>query len=730
MFLPALVGVLGLLVTGWAPPATAAGAGPRYEPALEVTIDTMSPGHLPTDGPIRIFGSVTNQDDVPWSNINLYPFLGTSPMLTQDELTAAAASDPLLAVGERITATEASDNIPALDPGETENFSLVVPADLLETNGPGVYWFGVHALGESIDAPRDPEAAVADGRARTFLPYIPPGTPGQVKTALVLPIRHFLPYADDGALEGLEHWQRTLSVGGRLRDLVDFASSAGSTPVTWLVDPAVPDAVRKLARGNPPLFLGPSATPAEDEEEEEPEETQSDEPSESADPEAQAAEERELTDEERAAQEAALSWLDRFGQAIQGDEVLGLPYGDLDVAAAAELAPDLYGMARERTGVELTERGVTSTPTVVSPSGYLNDAAFELLPDDTTVLVSDRMFGADPPGVADIGGKTVGILSTGAADGGPRPGNRFTSLQLRQRILSEAAVRLLSPGRHPLIVALPLEWEPTDPSAFFSGLEVDWLDLTTVADATDRDGTIVEADELAYPASQQRRQLDPPSFTAADELISAGETLQNLLTLNNEVSEVVTDRALTGVSYGSRETPIAARGRLVDAQEWIDGVLGSITISAGPGVTLSGSDGGFATVIENTLDEPVTVNVVARSDGGVEIAPIQPVELAANSRSTIVLDAHAIRVGVTNVTLALTDDQGNPLGQTAELPIRSAQVSVVIWLIIGTGVGLLFLAILVRLIRRVRNSRRSEEALTVVDPAVAPAVEAPLEPTP
>ena len=89
------------------------------------------------------------------------------------------------------------------------------------------------------------------------------------------------------------------------------------------------------------------------------------------------------------------------------------------------------------------------------------------------------------------------------------------------------------------------------------------------------------------------------------------------------------------------------------------------------------------------------------------------------------LDAHANRVGVTNVTLALTDSNGNPLGESDQLPIRSAQVSVVIWLIIGTGVGLLFLAILVRLFRRVRGSRRSAEVPVVVDPAA----DVPLETT-
>ncbi len=401
MFLPALVAVAGLLVMAWSLPATAAPApaevaaqGPRYVPALEVTIDSLTPGHLPTEAPVRITGSVTNADDIAWQAVKMYSFLDDVPMVSQAQLAEAAEVDPLLDVGQRIVEEPAADLVGNLEPGQTERFSLTVSSDYLNLTAPGVYWFGVHAMGQSAEQPRDD---VADGRARTFLPYVPAGTPGEVKTALVLPIRHFLPFAEDGSLEQLDHWQRTLSVGGRLKDLVNFAASAGSTPVTWLVDPAVPDAIRRLAAGNPPVSLGPSAAQPTDEATTE---TPSGSPSASSGPEANPTRERELTAQELAVQESALSWLGRFQEAVRGDEVLGLPYGDLDVAAAAELDPDLYELARGRPSDVLTDWGVTSQPTVASPSGYLNSAGLELLPDDTSVLITDRMFGTDPPGVA------------------------------------------------------------------------------------------------------------------------------------------------------------------------------------------------------------------------------------------------------------------------------------------------------------------------------------------
>ena len=104
--------------------------------------------------------------------------------------------------------------------------------------------------------------ALADGRARTFLPLVRrarPSTP--VDTAVVVPLRRQLVYADDGSLDDLAGWTSTLGPGGRLRSLVDFGAAAGSGPVTWVVDPALVDAVRRLAAGNPPRSPGPNLDP-------------------------------------------------------------------------------------------------------------------------------------------------------------------------------------------------------------------------------------------------------------------------------------------------------------------------------------------------------------------------------------------------------------------------------------------------------------------------------------
>ena len=87
--------------------------------------------------------------------------------------------------------------------------------------------------------------------------------------------------------------------------------------------------------------------------------------------------------------------------------------------------------------------------------------------------------------------------------------------------------------------------------------------------------------------------------------------------------------------------------------------------------------------------------------------PAAGIDLGAGQRTTVLLNASSSAIGIRNVTLLLTDTAGVPLGTSDDVPIRSNRVSNVIWLILGTGIALLFGAIFVRLFRRIRAAARS-----------------------
>ena len=698
--LPALVVVVATLLG--LPAGTAhAAADARVADAdpLGVTIETLSSSEIPHSGPIRVTGSVTNRDEGSWQTINVYAFIGATPITTSADLAAAAETPPTTDVGQRIIDLGAPDTeytIDELAPGETAQFSLTIPHRYLRRTEGGVYWFGVHALGEG------PEGRVdgADGRARTFLPYVP-RTAKTVDTALVVPVRRLVRHTPDGSIGGLERWTEELSPGGALRALVDLGAAAGSRPVSWLVDPSVVDAARRLAAGNPGRFLGPTV----DEGEADGDASQS--PSPSPTPEGET-DGQDLTPRQQAAADAATTWLERLHAGLEGSEILTLPYGDVDVAASAAHDRRTYRQARKRSSGDLLPWGLPTTPAVSSPSGYLDAPGLRLAGADATVLLTDRMFGPRAPAVAHVAGRTVGVTSSGAVAGGPGPDERQASLAMRQRIVSEAAIRLLTPGRKPVIAVLPASWTPESASTFWQGLDLDWLNLTTVASAMQRAGTDVPVRRLTYPDRQAELQLDASSFAATDALVRAGDTLQNLLTVNDQVAAEVRDEAWTDLSYWTRLQPERARASADRSRTWIETQLRGVTVDAPRAVILSSGSGRFAATVTNTLDEPVSVKIEAVPEPPLRVGvPSQTIDLGADERTTVLLNASSSGVGIQNVTLRLTDMDGVPLGSSDDVPIRSNRVSNVIWLIVGTGIALLFGAIVVRLFRRVRAARRT-----------------------
>ncbi|WP_166135142.1 DUF6049 family protein [Nocardioides ochotonae] len=748
--LPALVALATLATPfGAASPAdatTATTAPVRAEDdaPLAISVGSLAPSAIPQRGAVRVTGTVTNLDDVAWSRINLYPFVSTTPMTTRAELADAATADATTFVGDRITDPGPFATIKRLAPGESATYTVRVPRSVLPVSEPGVYWFGVHALGESRTTPRD---VVADGRARMFLPLVRRArASAPVDTAIVVPLRRGIAYEDDGSLDDVDGWTSSLSPGGRLHSLVDFGAASGSRPITWLVDPAVSDAARRLAAGNPGRTTGPTLDPDEGDDpdlENDPDATP--DPGATLSPAPGGAGDNDSGDEEQEpdlAADAASGWLDRLSNALDSGQVLALPYGDLDVSAAAAHDRKVYRQARTRSATALRQLAPGATPVVTSPGGYLDSDAIRLATKATTVMIGDRMLGedaVDAPGVLSVGRHPVAVFSTATQTGGPGPDDRLSLVAMRQRMLAEAAVRHLqadtdssapagadaasraavaTSGPDPLVVVLPDSWVPASSTGFFQGLDLPWVRLTTVDDITD-DPTAAAPERFDYPESVQDRELTAADFGAARALERAGETLQNLLRRNDRVAGEVTDEALTNLSYASRVHPNAARGRAKASRAWIDTRLRSILIEAPPSVTLSSDSGRFSVTVSNNLDEPVTVAIDALSDGPVVIEGPDTVELAARSRRTVLLTASTERQGVHNVTLVVTDLQGTALGSSDQLPIRAAQFSVVIWVIIGVGLSLFVGAVVVRLVRTVRARRRDAEqsAGAAADPA-------------
>lgn len=668
---------------------------------LGVSIDALSPSVVPDKGVVTISGRVSNPTSDTWSGLNVYLCTSSHPMTTSDEIQLSVESDPELPVCSR-TATYVT--IDELAPGESAPYTVRAPRAELGISGqPGVYWFNIQVLGTNSDG-RD---GVSDGRARSFLSLLaakPAPTP--VPTTVVVPFRRATLHEADGSLSGEEEWATDLAPGGRLANLLSFVEGAGAAPVTLLVDPAILDAVAQVAAGNPPRLLG-DTTPEDDEGD-----GDGDAGDEGAEPEQPTSDDLDDADRERAA-----AWLTRFRAVAGLHTVLGLPYGDQDLAAAARHDASLHETAREQSADAFDAHGVAATPAVVPPSGLLSDAALSLAGTDATILLSDAALPEEyaddplPPAAVEFAGRSVGIYDDGVPSGGPGPNERRDPVALRQRILADAVVRSLSGDPRPLVVNLPADFDPGVASAqFFPGLDRPFVVLG--ADPIPAGTDLPEVEQLTYPQRQAERELPSTSFAAARGLARAGGVLDGLLPQNDTVGTVATREALSTTSYAVRDDPYTAAASALAGTRWLDTRLQAVTITAPEFVILASDNGPFAVTVRNGLDQPIRIRILAHSSDQLVIKAPALIELGPGARQTVNLSAQARSIGVHPVRLVATDEEGRALGASEETSVRSNQVGRIIWVVMGTGVGILFLAIAVRLTRRIRQHRQTQKAST------------------
>ncbi|HEX2895841.1 MAG TPA: DUF6049 family protein [Marmoricola sp.] len=655
---------------------------------LTVTLSQLTPSTIPKKGRIVLAGTVRNSSTELWSAINVHPFLSRVPMTDRDQLTVAAASDPSLEVGTRLTEIGQFATIGDLLPGQTAPFRISLKVkDLPFTEStPGVYWIGVHALGDHT-AGRE-----VGGRARTFIPLVPDGA--HTAVSLVVPLRERVRRDHLGQVLDTSDWSRLLGDNGRLERIAALLDTAGGLPATMLVDPAVIDAVGSIAADNPPLSLGQksSQTPAP---------TPSPNPSGLVSP---SRSDNRFGPQDR---QHAARWLAQVGDAATWQRVLGLGYADPDTAALSRRRPQLIDLAAKESAAAFKRLGIDSAPAVAPPSGWLEDGALHSIPQDTTILVSDHAAPRTRTHWRTPERQDLVFTDEQAASGGPGPTPPLDALAVRQRIVSDAALRAIGGWSSPMVVELPANWDPGpdwQAADLFGGLNVPWLDLLPL-DQAPRNTPVFDA-ALGYPASERRAEIGMANVSAARTLTSTASVMDELLRSTNDVKHGLTGIALEAVSLNARRDQLRARSQVLAANATMRGRLDEVSVVGTDFVTLSGGAGTITVTLVNQLDQPITVGIRPRvSSPDVKIQAPKALDLAPGQRTVLRLHAEASSIGVHEVTLTPVTAQGSELGTPLTFSLRTSQVGMLIWGVLIGGSVLLVVMILRRILRGVREHR-------------------------
>lgn len=706
-----------LLVATTAGPAAAARPRRAEPPAtpLQVTMTSITPSTLVRGQPVRISGTVTNVTDDTWTDVKVFPVLSAAAFTTAEEVAAAAATAAADVIGSRSLDPRGFADVGDLAPRQSAPYTVSIdprrlPDGLSAFDAPGVHWVGAHALGVGPDG----YDSVADGRARTFIPYVfSPARPprgadvASTEVSLVAPVQARVARGAGGEILDPDRWERLLAAEGRLGRLLRLLDGAGPR-VTWVVDPAVLDAVAEVAAGSPRLSLEPDGSAS------------GEQPPTGPVPPVTAGEGAD------AAAVAAAAWLGSWLEAAE--EVRMTPYGDPDVSSLARFERRLfYDLTTELSEDAAARYGLDAALVLAPPQGQIAPLALETggpVDPRTPVLLSERVL---PPtdGVAfptAAGGQPLLTTSQAVVRGGPEPGGDRSPLGLRQRILAEAAVRALAESGDPsaepvpLVAVLPERWDPgpVEEADFVAGLDVPWLRLVPLPTT----GSVLPRPAVrpSYSPAQRRAELPVANLDAAALLAEAGRTLDELLPRTESVRLDVARDATAAVSHQQRRLAATAAARAASQRRQIQGTLRRVRIEVPDLVTMSSGEGNITLKVVNDLDQPVELTLVAQvrsggSDPSLEITEPEPLTLPAGQRSTLRLPTRASRVGVNEVALVPVTASGRPLGEAESLNVRATNVGTTIWVVMGGAGGLLMIVVVLRVVRRIRERRATHGPL-------------------
>ncbi|GAB3941649.1 DUF6049 family protein [Kribbella albertanoniae] len=701
------------------------------DPTVEVTIGSFLPVAPKPGQPVVIKGTVTNNSAVAFGESpQVVTCIDRHPLTTAAEI-AAVPDEQNIPMNDRDSCSgigvDNSDSTTyqvlgeKLAPNAKVPFTLTVPwGQWRISKQTGVYTVGVIFRGTP-----EGKSRVTAGRARTLMPVIGAEPLGNVSTALVIPLQHRPTYLG-GQLFADDSLAQAMGPGGSLRRALDLGKQRR---VTWLLDPALIDAAKEMTDADN-YRIGTSYTHSV--------------PGTNG--------------------KLAQTWLTDFTQSqADGNQVVALPYGDVDVAGLFDAGGSLKELVRQaRRQSEQANLGVSARTNGLwlengaAASRYLAFAAggFQGANEASDLnLVNSAAWTTDAAKVLTPGTSVYQVLTpegpakqsrTVVADsaltaGGPDAGSDRDPLQVRQRFVAETALLAASvKGPATAVVVPPRGWDADGRStaALAGALALPWLTPVTVdqvVKATPKPRAIV-----APSAPKTNGKLAGPQLDKLKRLEKSINTYTSLLSDPETVSSNMPKGLLQSASLGWT-------GHADEAGQYAAVELGSVngqlrkvhlvnsSLDKGNAikVNLAGSNGTFPLTVANDLGHSIRVGVIVRSVNRTDlrVRAVDTVDVRAGQKWTPRINASAEQNGVIQATAQVVTVDGDPVGPPQPMLIQASQYGSVGWILVGAACALLFGTSFVRIYRRIRAERRNPPAADDAAADLSPEND-PLHPAP
>ncbi|MGW0148971.1 DUF6049 family protein [Streptomyces sp. NPDC003333] len=704
---PLLAGVLQLPASPVAQAAVqdsqSAVSGPG---SVDVAVDSLTPG-VPGEGDtVTVSGTVTNKGKRTVTDAKVDLLLGR-PVNTRSAIDT---------ISRRTTFQPGLDGDPVggkyvkeftkLAPGISQRFSIAVPVDKLNLDQDGVYQFSVSLSGETAAQPW-PQVL---GIQRTFLPWQPDGAETKTRTTVLWPListSHMT--AETGSDESQtpvfhdDDLAKEIAPGGRLQQMVALGKELD---VTWVIDPDLLASVDAMTERYSIQGEGDTKTPGTH-------------------------------------QGVAKQWLSDLQDAVEGKEVVALPFGDPDLASLAHNGTNVTGSLnhfKEATDVagDTVESILHVEPATdfawpvegaVDPSivkvGTSAGADKVIARSDS--LAEDNSLPYTPSAARPIGGGTSAVVAD-ARLSTLFQGNQTrasTSTLAVQRFLAQSLTLNLQTSKQRNIVVAPQRM-PTASQAQTMAQAVRALqdgswsqaqDLTAAASAKpDPAATTRVPAASKYPSALRKQELPRGAFS---QIATTQDKLDRFKVVLTNQSRVVTPfgRAMNRtMSTSWRGRAGAAADFRNGVEAYVDSLAGQVTLIDKSETKLSGRSATIPVTVKNNLVQGVDHLVLRlrstaprRLEIGGEAYEEQRVAVSGGHSQTVKFTASAQANGKATVIAQLYTEDGRAYGDPVKFDVKVTEFTATVMLVIGGGFLLLVLAGFRMYTQRKRAAARAAE---------------------
>ncbi|MFJ1668421.1 DUF6049 family protein [Streptomyces bottropensis] len=678
------------------PAASSAQATARTSPTeatgsktVEVSLDSLSPS-VPTDGDtVTVSGTVTNKGKQTVTDAHVGLRVASAAVTGRSAIDDAARRSGF---DQFTDGTEVGgkyvEKFSALASGVAQPFTISVPVKVLGLDEDGVYQLGVSLTGRTASAQYDQVLGIQ----RTFLPWQPDEAGTRTKTTYLWPListTHLTAETGPGEQQTPvfrnDDLAKEISAGGRLEQMLTLGKNLD---ITWVIDPDLLASVVAMTESYR-VRSGDTTVAGRN-------------------------------------QAVAKAWLAELETAVQGEEVIALPFADPDLAALAHNGKTITGsLSRLKGATDVASDTVENILRVVPKTDFAWPVNGAVDPSIVKVAISagaDKVIARSdslqessslsytPSAARPIGGGTTAVVADArlsTAFRGDMTKAESSTLAV-QRFLAQSLVTDLQNNKQRSVVIAPQRMPSasqaqTMAQALTALQGGNWsqpqeLSEAAAAKPDPRASTTIPS-ASAYPKSLRKQALPKSAF---EEIHATQADLDRFKVILSDQSRVVTPFGRTM----DREMSTSWRGRSMEGavyrnnvQSYLNSLTGQVRLIRKSETKLSGRSATIPVTVQNNLVQGVdNLTLRLRSKApkrlliGDKAFAEQSVDISGGHSESVKFTTNAAANGKVDVVAQLYTADGEKYGDEVEFTVNVTEITPTVMLVIAGGVLLLVLA--------------------------------------